>query len=46
MPMGLGTAEPLGIDRSEPEIPTGTIGAPVRIDRKATPSKSSSTVSP
>ena len=37
---GLGNLEPNGIERSEPPRPMGTMAAPVRAAKKATPSRS------
>ena len=46
MVRGLGRALPLGMARSEPPMPIGTMGAPVRADRKAAPSMRSSITGP
>ena len=43
---GLGMALPLGMARSDPPMPMGTMGAPVRAERKAAPSMRSSTTGP
>ena len=40
-PPGCGSVWPLGQTRFEPEIPSGTIGAPVRMARTAIPSRAS-----
>ena len=46
MVRGLGTALPLGMARSEPPMPMGTMGAPVRAERNAAPSMRSSITGP
>ena len=46
MVKGLGSSLPLGMARSEPPIPMGTIGAPVRADKKVAPSMRSSITLP
>ncbi len=46
MVRGLGTRLPLGMARSEPAMPIGTMGAPVRADKKVAPSISSRTSGP
>ena len=43
---GFGMALPLGMARSDPPMPIGTMGAPVRADRKVAPSIRSSTTGP